>query len=213
MTATRALGALLLLLAAGAWAEAAPRSFSIERFAVTLEVRPDGSVHVRETITFDFQGFHNGVFRTIPIRHARGGLDWTLRLDGITALDEGFRTLRTEISHPGRYVKIKAWVPGAHDTQRTVTILYRVRRGLLDVDDHQELYWNVTGDEWEVPIRAADATVSLPATVPGDAVRTVAYTGPRGATEADYTEERSDGFVTFRMARPFSVMPSRHRIL
>ena len=186
--ATRALGALLLLLATVPWAEGAPRSFAIERFAVTLEVHADGSLSVRETITFDFLGSHNGIVRTIPIHHVRAGLDWTLRLDAITALDEGFRPLRTELSYPGRYVKIKAWVPGAQDAQRTVTILYRVRRGLLEVDDHQELYWNVTGDEWEVPIRAAEATVSLPASVPAEAIRALAYTGRRGATGADYAE-------------------------
>ncbi|OGL13738.1 MAG: hypothetical protein A3K12_06195 [Candidatus Rokubacteria bacterium RIFCSPLOWO2_12_FULL_71_19] len=165
-------------------------------------MRADGSVSVREAITFHFRGSHSGIFRTIPIRHVRSGLDWTLRLDGITVLDEEFRPLRTEVSYPGRYVKIKAWVPGAQDAQRTVTILYRVRRGLLDVDDHQELYWNVTGDEWEVPIRLAEATVSLPASVSGDAIRSVAYTGPRGATGTDYAEERADRFVTFKTTRP-----------
>jgi 4-hydroxy-2-oxoglutarate aldolase len=29
-------------------------------------------------------------------------------------------------------------------------------------DDHDELYWNVTGDDWDVPIQAASARIILP---------------------------------------------------
>ena len=34
-------------------------------------------------------------------------------------------------------------------------------------DDHDELYWNVTGDEWDVPIQSAEAHIELPAGVAG----------------------------------------------
>lgn len=106
------------------------------------------------------------------------------------------------MSRLGRAIRIKAWVPGAVDATRTVIMTYRVRRALIDVDGHEELYWNVTGTEWDVPIRQAEAIVSSPAEIPLDQIRSIAYTGPRGASGADYTEERAGAFLTFRTTRP-----------
>lgn len=196
------LGALLVVAALAPAATAQARDFSIERFAVTLEVHADGSLAVREAITFAFRGSHRGVWRAIPVRHTRMGLEWAMRLDAITVLDEALRPLRSEVTRPGRYVRVKAWVPGAVDTQKTVTILYRVRRGLLRLDDHDELYWNVTGDEWDVPIREAEAVVAPPPGVSLASVRANAYTGPRGATGADFAESRGDNLLTLRATRP-----------
>jgi hypothetical protein len=142
------------------------------------------------------------VYRTIPVRYTRAGFDYALRLDDIRVFDDSVRPLRTEIAREGRYVRIKAWVPGAVNATKTVIVTYRVRRGLFDVDDHAELYWNVTGNEWEVPIREAEALVVSPAGVPLDAVRSVAYTGYAGTAGADYAEERADHFITFRTTRP-----------
>ena len=120
----------------------------------------------------------------------------------VHVFDESRQPLRTEVTYPGRYVKIKAWVPGAVNTTRTLTIIYRVRRGLLGWDDSDELYWNVTGTEWDVPIRVAEAFIASPRATPDDLVRSIAYTGPRGATGKDYTEERAPNVITFRTTRP-----------
>ena len=193
---------VLAIVAGAAPAQGQGRAFSIDRFAVSITVHPDASLDVREAITFDFRGSHQGVYRVIPVRYPRGGFEFALRLDGVQVLDEQFRPLKTNVSYSGRYVRIKAWVPGAVNTTKTVTVVYRVRRGLFNVDDHEELYWNVTGDEWDVPIRQAEAVViGPPAAVPGDA-RAIAYTGSRGIAGTDYVEQRDGNVLTFRTTRP-----------
>jgi len=197
--------AVLLLLFLVAPAEAQTRSYSIQSFKASLQVNPDSSLLVRETIAFTFRGSHQGIYRTIPIRYERQGFSYDLRVDGIQVLDGDGRALRTEISYPGRYVKIKAWVPGAQDVARTVSILYRVRRGLLAFDDHDELYWNITGNEWAAPIREAEATVGLPKSVPMESVRTLAFTGPFGAAGRDYAVDRAENFLIFRTTRPLGI--------
>jgi len=164
-------------------------------------VNRDATLGVREAITFEFHGSHQGIYRTIPVRYRRGGFDYALRLDSIRVFDENVQPLRAEISRPDGYVRIKAWVPGAVNTTKTVIVAYRVRRGLFDVDDHQELYWNVTGNEWEVSIREAEVLVASPAGVPLDSVRSVAYTGYYGVGGSDYVEERADNFITIRTTR------------
>jgi hypothetical protein len=197
------LAAAALALAAGVpTASAQQRSFSIDRFAVTVDVQPGASLAVREAITFAFRGAHQGIYRVIPVRYPRGGFEFALRLDGVQVLDEDFRPLRSEVSYSSRYVRIKAWVPGAENRTRTITVAYRVRRGLFRVEDHEELYWNVTGDEWDVPIREAEATVVSPASVPLDEVQSAAYTGYRGIAGTDYTEQRASNLLVFRTSRP-----------
>jgi len=199
------LAALALLLLVPSSAAAQARRFAIDTFRVTLSVNRDASLVVREDITFEFHGAHNGIFRTIPVRYERGGLEFALRLSGIGAYDDADRPLRTEVSYPGRYVKIKAWVPGAVDTRKTVTLVYRVRRGLIAFEDHDELYWNVTGNEWEVPIRQAEVFVDLPPTVAPELVRTLAFTGPRGGGGQDWALDRVERYLrvaTTRALRP-----------
>ncbi len=196
-----AAGALLaLVLLAAAPGAAAARSFSIERFAVALDVQPDAAVAVQESLTVVFTGEHRGILRRIPLRHTRAGLNARLRLDRIHVLDEAFQPLRTEVAHGDGALTIRAWVPGARDTVRTVHVLYRAQRALLTTGERDELYWNVTGTEWEVPIGAAEATVRLPAGAA--AVETTAFTGPRGAAGRDWTEHRQGRAVTFRTTRP-----------
>ena len=195
---------VLLLCALVAPAGAQTRSYSIESFKVSLQVNPDGSLLIQENITFAFRGRHQGIYRTIPIRYERQGFHYDLRIEGIQVLDDG-GPLKTEISYPGRDLKIKAWVPGAQDATRTVKILYRVRRGLLAFDDHDELYWNVVGTEWAATIRNAEVIVGLPQTVPMESVRVTAFTGPLGAVGKDYTLDQAESVLFFRATRPLGI--------
>ncbi len=197
--------AVLLLCALVAPAGAQTRSYSIESFKVSLQVNPDSSLLVQETIAFAFRGRHQGIYRTIPVRYERQGFHYDLRIEGIQVLDDGGRSLKTEVSYPGRDLKIKAWVPGAEDATRTVTILYRVGRGLLAFDDHDELYWNVVGTEWAATIRNAEAVVGLPPTVPMESVRVTAFTGPLGAVGRDYMLDQAENVLFLRATRPLGI--------
>src|SRR3990172_3961895 len=153
---------LILLLSVGTPAIAQTRSYSIESFKLFLQVNPDTGLTVDETIAVVFKGPPPGIVRLIPYRYERQGVEHTLRVTSIRVFDENGQPLKTEVSYPGRYVKINAWVPDAQDTKRTITIRYRVQRALQSVDQYDQLYWNVTGNEWEVPIRSAEATIALP---------------------------------------------------
>jgi uncharacterized membrane protein len=169
----------LLLLGAPV---AAQRTLVIQSLDATISVAADGSVAVDETIVPRFTGSWNGIFRTIPVEYRTPqGLNYTLRLTIESVTDEQGRTLKYESSRERHYRKLKIWVPGASDTTRTVKLRYRVANGLRFFDEHDELYWNVTGDEWEVPIESASADVRLPAGVSG--VRATAFRGAYGSTE------------------------------
>jgi hypothetical protein len=181
---------------------AAQRSLAIERFDATIQVEPTGAIRVTESIVARFTGAWNGIYRAIPVAYRTAqGLNWTLGLELESATDDGGRPLRVEASRERHYVKYKIWVPGAENARRTVLLRYRATNGLRFFDEHDELYWNVTGDEWDVPIEAATARIELP---PGAAgVRAIAFNGVYGATAQDAKVEVSG--TTVRVAMPHAL--------
>lgn len=184
------------------------RSWTIESFEADVRVAPSGDVVVTETIRPRFEGRWNGIFRLIPVEYRTPnlGFKYDLRLSVEAVTDEAGNALRHEVSRERHYRKIKVWVPGAEDATRTVRIRYRAKRALRfhEGDEvatgYDELYWNVTGDEWPVPIEAARAALHLPPDVTG--VRAVAWTGAYGSTEqaADISIQGSE--VRVRSRRP-----------
>lgn len=178
----RALLFVALLLACGAIEAQAPRSIAIEHFHADVVVSPDAVVDVTETIALRFTGSWNGIYRFIPVEYRTPqGFKYRLFLDMIGITDGMGRSLRYQKRRDRHYLEFKIWIPGASDAVRTVVLRYRVQNGLKFFDGHDELYWNITGDEWEMPIQSASATIRLPDGAAG--VRAVAFTGGYGSRE------------------------------
>jgi uncharacterized membrane protein YgcG len=179
----------LLLLLVGATPELAGaqgRTLTLEEFNSTLTVQEDGTLDVVESLRFRFDGSWNGVFRSIPVEMEDSrGLRARLFLDIRAVVDGSGNSLEYELSREGRNRKIKIWVPNAQDRTETVTIAYDVKNGLRFFENHDELYWNVTGNEWEVPIERALARVVLPQGATDQ--RVSAFTGAWGSRNNDAT--------------------------
>ena len=178
-----ALGLVFLLLLP--WSSAsAQRTLDIESFNAVILVNRDASINVTEMITARFTGQWNGIYRTIPVEYRTPqGFNWTIRLDDQAATDLEGQPLRLETSRERHYVKHKIWVPGATNVTKAVALRYVARNGLRFFEDHDELYWNVTGDEWDVPIETASAVITLPEGAAN--VRATAFNGAYGSTARD----------------------------
>lgn len=182
-------------LVAGPRPVEAQRTIEFPRFEATIQVDSTGRVSIEERITTRFTGEWNGIFRRIPVSYASNhGVDTrlALRMDGVEAGDGS--ALEYEVSQQGPARLIRIRVPGAHDATRVVVVRYSVANALRFFEDHDELYWNVTGTEWEGPLGEASATVVLPEGATG--IRSALFTGADGARESDGTFVR-DG-VTLR---------------
>lgn len=83
---------------------------------------------------------------------------------------------------------------------------YRTARQLGFFDDHDELYWNVTGNGWDFFIDEASATVHLPGNPSRQDIRVEGYTGPQGAKGQDYTAATGTdgGHATIATTRPLA---------
>ena len=182
-------------------APAQDRSLAIKNFDAHIVVNRDASLEVTETITAQFTGSWNGIYRTIPVEyHTPQGFNWTLRLELEGATDQAGQALKVESARERHYIKYKIWVPGAQNTTRTLVLHYRALNGLRFFPDHDELYWNVTGDEWDVPIEAAAARIELPAAARG--VRAIAFNGAYGSTASDAKVDLDTTTIRVTMPHP-----------
>jgi uncharacterized membrane protein YgcG len=202
----RTLFACLVAMASLLFASALPasaRELKIENFSAEIFIQSDASLEVNETIDVNFIGAWHGLYRTIPVEYVTPqGFNYSLfvKLEGAT--DAAGQPLKVESSRQGHYLKWKIYVDDATDVDRTIHLHYKVRNGLKFFEDHDELYWNVTGDEWDVPVHDASAQILLPPGVTG--VRTNVLTGSFGSTAHGGEASTSGSIVEVSMDRPLS---------
>jgi uncharacterized membrane protein YgcG len=153
----------VLLLAAPA---AGDDGWIIDRFVADIEIQRDGTLSITESIDVDFLSLQDrhGIFRVIPVRYQWDADPKMLRvydLDVRSIRDATGRSLTYETSEGnGPNITIRIG-----DADRIVTgkqgyrINYTVRGAMNPFADHDELFWNVNGGAWDVPMRAVSATV------------------------------------------------------
>ena len=195
--------ALLFLLVFGFTISASARQLKIQKFSAEIFVQPDSSLDVTENIEANFIGEWHGLYRSIPIEYVTPqGFNYTLFVKLESATDASGRALKVESSRERHYLKWKIYVDDATDAVRTITLHYRVTNGLKFFEDHDELYWNVTGDEWDVPIENASAEILLPSGVTG--IRALEFTGANGSRAQNAEAITSDNHVKVTMLQPLS---------
>jgi hypothetical protein len=183
-------------LLAGAPAALATSWESISIYDTRVEVQASGQMRITETIAYDFGSYaRHGIIRKIPARFRYDDRhDRVYPIDGVTVTMDGAPVTFKRSSDSGyEIVKIgdpNHTITGAH----TYVIGYAVRGGLNGFPDHDELYWNVVGDEWEVPIGTATATVTGPAAIE----RTACYAGPNGSRLSCESASADGTTATFR---------------
>ncbi len=154
------------LVALQAVPAAADEGWTIDAFDVEIIVHQDATMAVRETLHVDFgTQSHHGIFRDIPViyewdRDSHRVYDLTVN----AVTDGGGRNWAYTVSENGADEEIKIGDPNKTLSGRqTYVIAYTVAGALNGFADHDELYWNVTGQQWAVPITEASATVAVPA--------------------------------------------------
>ena len=182
-------------------ANAADTGWTIQRFAADIQIQGDGRVLVQEAIDVDFDGLQrHGIFRDIPVVYEWPADARTVRVYQLSVLwvrDEAGRAVPYETSRQGAMEEIKIG-----DANRIVSgvqryrIAYLVAGALNGFTDHDELYWNVTGSQWSVPMASASATVSGPTAFS----QTTCFVGYSGATDKCQTQG-SGSRVTFSAGR------------
>jgi len=179
----------------------------IIRFHSDIEVASDSSMVVTETIRVRAEGeqIRRGIYREFPTDY-RDSLNNRIQVgfevlgvkrDGVS---EPFFTekysngVRVYIGNENKFLE-----PGEYE----YAITYRTTRQLGYFDDHDELYWNVTGNGWGFAIQEASATIKLPAGVIHSTMAIEGYTGSFGSNAQNYTARvGADGEAFIATTRP-----------
>lgn len=208
--AVKTLTAFLAMALLAVSASADRGGYVIRSFDVELLVERSSDVVVEERLVVDFSEPRHGIYRTIPVRYTdpRGYL-YSLGFRLLDVADETDRAHQTKVSREGRYVKLRIGSPDETVRGRVVyTIRYRVRDALVHFAEHDELYWNATGNEWQTGIESASARIRLPGAVAGEDLEAVAYTGVFGSREQEASVEHAtageETRVTYRATRPLA---------
>ncbi len=174
------------------------RAEAITTYHTTITVRPDGSLHLKEVIDYDF-GDHprHGIFRDIPltVKVSRYAPAASVGLSNFTVALEGkpvpFQRSTMRSATDGEMVRYRIGDPAKTVTGRhTYTLSYDVERGVYpsSLSGMEAIRWNAVGAGSNVPVRQAVADLILPPALTRDAVRIGVYTGTYGSTDsrADY---------------------------
>jgi hypothetical protein len=178
------------------------KSWRIADFKDTISINRDAGTFVSEKITLVFIGAWHGIHRTIPVEYpGPHGTNYTLFIDVKRVTDENGNKLKYDSSKSGDFLDLKIYIPDAVDATRVVNIDYAVRNAIRSFDDHDEFYWNVTGNDWPVPIDHASAFVTLPENAAGG-LRAQAFTGVYGSTEGAATVDVHGADVMLETTNP-----------
>ena len=182
-------------------------AFAAERihsFESEITVSHDGTVHVVETIEVRAEGdvIRRGILREIPLQEGQTVAFYGAKRDGVS---DGSRT-EIEGDLARLYIGKSNYLLPAGDY--TYRIEYSMTNAVLAFDDHDQLYWNVTGNGWAFPIDFAAATVTFDADVPVEEIQTTGYTGKRGAKGNTYSISNvGPGAIRVESTKP---LPIKH---
>lgn len=178
------------------------QSWRVSDFTDSLTVTADGSLLVSERISLEFQGEWHGIHRTIPIEYpGPHGSNYTLWVKITGVRDQDGNKLKYESHNLHGYRDLKIYIPHAVDVTRTVAIEYVVRNAIRYFDNYDEFYWNVTGNDWPVPIDHASAVVRFPDAARGS-LRAQAFTGIFGSAEREAAAGVAGAQAWFRTTNP-----------
>ncbi len=151
-------------------------SEAIKNFDVNAQIQRNGTVLVQESIVYDFgENWKHGIYRDTYSK----GINIKVK---IVQMDD--REVKYEVINSNDNVRVKIGDPdqtilGVH----TYSIIYSVKGAVRFLSDHDEFYWNVTGNGWIVPIEAVSAAASIEGNVSEKDIQLKCYTGVFGSLE------------------------------
>lgn len=170
-----------------------PTSFAqtteqVKNFDSKISIQKNGEIEVKETITYFFPGLKHGIYRYIPFTKNVNGQRYDMTFSFKPVTDEKGNIYKTKISNEDNEWNLKIGDPDKTITGvHTYIISYTVKGALSYLKDHDELYWNITGNGWDVPIENAETTITLPENIDGSKINLICFTGATGSTDKNCT--------------------------
>jgi len=173
------------------WLGTACAEEHISSFIVDITVRQDGRIDIIETIHVLSQGHQikRGIVREIPTLYEDTmGTQYSVDCALQSVLHNDSKAeYHTESASNGIRIFIGNATKNIALGYHTYTIAYSTNRQIGYFQDHDELFWNITGNGWRLPIMQARFIIHLPEGIPSESMRVVGYTGYMGDLGTNYT--------------------------
>ncbi|MGI9350353.1 MAG: DUF2207 domain-containing protein, partial [Rhizobiaceae bacterium] len=167
------------------FASSAQAAEVIRSFDSNIQVSPDGVFTVTETIKVRAEGrkIRRGIYRDFPLLFE--DVDGQQKQVGFKLLSVA-RDGKTDGSRQEKSRdKVRIYIGDKNYFLPTGTytykLVYETDRQVRFFDDHEEVYWNATGNFWDFPIEEASAKIILPEGVAAEDTRV--FTGRVGSTQ------------------------------
>ena len=178
---------------------------TILSFNSDIIINHDASMLVRETITAVVEGIEikRGIYRDFPTKYKDTyGNNYNVDFDIVEVLRDGQPdNYRIEDISNGKRVYIGNQNYFLKYGTYTYTIVYKTNRQLGFFNDHDELYWNATGNGWAFNIEKVSAVVHLPSNIPSNKINCFAFTGTFGSRGSDYSVSKEISKASFNTNR------------
>lgn len=163
----------------------------INSFDTTITAHKDGTMNIVEKINYDFGSLdRHGIFRYIPTYVKVGNLYRIYKFSDIQVLRDGnpenyannsdAKQLSLKIGNADKTIT------GVHNYE----IDYVVSNGIgSNYSDHDEIYWNATGNGWDLDIEKASLTFNTDFGV--SPTKILCFTGAYGSKDSNCTVSRN----------------------
>jgi hypothetical protein len=143
-------------------AQATP-GYVVREFSSDIKIEKNTVIDVTEIIDVYFYTQKHGIFRIIPYIYTVKGKTEKTKLEILSVTDSEGNPYNYEVENYVQSKRIKIgdaekYVSG----EKLYVIHYEVAGVVRQYEDYDELYWNVTGGEWDTQIETATASISSP---------------------------------------------------
>jgi uncharacterized membrane protein len=188
---------ITLLLLTSSFTDTRAQQERIISFDSKISISEDGSMLVTETIKVHAEGnkIKRGIYRDFPTDYE----DKYILFEVQEVLRDGLREpYHTERQSNGIRVYFGSSSYYLNPGDYTYAITYKTNRQIGYFDEHDELYWNVTGNGWDFDIERASASIFLPKGINRSDIIPLAFTGAEGSTQKNYKAEiLNNGVINF----------------
>jgi len=175
------------------------QDFTINKFHSSITVSEDSSFTVNETIDVEFHRPRHGIYREIPFKYT-DDLGKTIKtpLAVLSVTDRSGKNWKYSVKKMGNVIQIRIGDANRYVSgNQTYVITYKVENAILFFDNHDELYWNVTGNYWKAPINEASTDIHLTLKEQSKNLWAACYTGLYGSRRSDCSFEASHNSADF----------------
>jgi len=173
----------------------------IEEFKSDITINQDATIDITEEIHYYFDTYKHGIYWQYPIEYNTSGFRraTSFDLNSLYYYPEDNPNAKKSVyeeSISNGWIELQIGDPDRTIKGNYVYVIdYTIQdAGISYFDDHDEVYLNVIGPGWQVPILQATANITS-FTQPTEKI---CYTGPEGSTLQNCKFEESDNGYTLK---------------